>query len=71
MTGVETEAEPLVAVFVTVGVRTSDGPGPGPKRLPQREAQVLLNKRFAIGGSEPPRGYSDGGVVASGAIAAQ
>jgi hypothetical protein len=35
----------LVAVFVTVAVRTSDGPGPGPKRVPPGEAAALVGEQ--------------------------
>jgi hypothetical protein len=56
-------AEPeLVAVFVTVAVRTSDGPGPGVKRVPPGEAAALVGNRRAVYGDQAPRGSSDGGV---------
>lgn len=55
----ETEPEPLVAVYLTVAVRTSRGPGPGPLELPAAEAGRLISARFAIGGSQPPRGMED------------
>lgn len=46
-----------VTVFVVVGVRTSDGPGPGVKRVPHAEAQALLANRVAVAGDQPPRNY--------------
>jgi len=52
-------SEPLVAVFVTVAVRTSDGPGPGVRRVPPGEAA-----RRAVYGDQPPRGFEDGGTDA-------
>jgi hypothetical protein len=55
----EPEPEPLVAVYLTVAVRTSRGPGPGPLELPAAEAGRLITARFAIGGSQPPRGMGD------------
>jgi hypothetical protein len=54
--------EPVVTVFVTNAVRTSDGPGPGVKRLPPGEAAALVTSRRAVYGDQPPRGYSDGGI---------
>jgi hypothetical protein len=53
----EPEAEPLADVYLTVGVRTSDGPGPGYKRLPQREANLLVARKLAVAGTEPPRSF--------------
>jgi hypothetical protein len=47
----------LAEVFVTVAVRTSAGPDPGPKRLPVAEASALVNERRAVWGSQPPRGW--------------
>jgi hypothetical protein len=54
--------EPMVTVFVTNAVRTSDGPGPGVKRLPPGEAATLVGNRRAVYGDQPPRGFSDGGA---------
>jgi hypothetical protein len=51
-----------VPVFVTAAVRTSDGPGPGVKRVPAAEAAALVANRRAVWGDQPPRGYSDGGM---------
>src|SRR5690348_5334001 len=48
----------LVPVFVTNGVRTSDGPGPGVKRVPPAEASALLADRVAVPGDKPPRNWS-------------
>jgi hypothetical protein len=53
---------PLVDVFLTVAVRTSDGPGPGHKRLPPGKAAALVGNRPAVYGDQPPRGYADGGM---------
>jgi hypothetical protein len=50
------EAEPLVMVYLVNGTRTSRGPGPGPLELPAAEASRLIAARFAVGGSQPPRG---------------
>ncbi len=44
----------LVAVFVVNGTRTSQGPGPGPLKLPPLEAGALVRQRLAIYGSKPP-----------------
>ncbi len=57
-------SEPLVAVFVTVAVRTSDGPGPGVRRVPPGEAARLVGDRRAVYGDQPPRGFEDGGTDA-------
>jgi hypothetical protein len=57
------EAVPLVSVYVTTAVRTSDGPGPGHKRVPPDEAGRLVGNRRATYGDKPPRGFEDGGVV--------
>jgi hypothetical protein len=46
-----------VPVFVTVAVRTSDGPGPGVRHLPPAEAQSLIGRRLAVHGEQPPRGW--------------
>jgi hypothetical protein len=52
--------EPLVAVYVTTAVRTSDGPGPGVKRVPPDEAGRLVGDRRAVYGEQPPFGFADG-----------
>lgn len=51
----------LVPVFVTTGVRTSAGPGPGPRRVPPAEAAALVGRKLAVYGEAAPRGYLDGG----------
>jgi hypothetical protein len=51
----------VVAVYLTNGTRTSQGPGPGVKRLPPDEAGRLVSARLAAFGEAPPRGYADGG----------
>jgi hypothetical protein len=52
----------LVAVYVTNAVRTSDDPGPGPKRVPPGEAGRLTRSKHAVYGEQPPRGLLDGGA---------
>jgi hypothetical protein len=52
----------LVAVFLTVGVRTSGGCGPGVVRVPRDEAAWIVRSRHGVAGEEPPRGYLDGGA---------
>jgi hypothetical protein len=47
-----------VPVFVLNGTRTSDGPGPGVKRLPRAEAGALVSARLAVAGDQPPTGWS-------------
>jgi hypothetical protein len=46
--------EPLVAVYVTNGVRTSAGPGPGAKTLPASEAGALVSAKLAVYGDRNP-----------------
>jgi hypothetical protein len=60
----------LVTVFLTNAVRTSAGPGPGPKQLPSDEANRIINAKLGVYGSEPPRAYLDGGQQgpAAGAV---
>jgi hypothetical protein len=53
-----TEPE-LVTVFLTTGIRTSAGPGPGVKQLPPAEAAALVADRRAVYGEQAPRGYGD------------
>ena len=61
--GQDHDAEPqLVAVYLTSGVRTSAGPGPGVRHVPPAEAAQLVNRRVAVHGDRPPRGYLDGGA---------
>jgi len=52
----------LVDVYLSVAVRTSAGPGPGPKRLPPAEAADLIKRKAAVYGTQPPRGFEDGGA---------
>jgi hypothetical protein len=52
----------LVPVFLTVGVRTSGGAGPGVVRVPRDEAARIVAGRHGVAGEEPPRGFEDGGV---------
>jgi hypothetical protein len=59
VTGPETDTVP---VFLTVGVRTSGGPGPGVVRVPRDEAARLVAARHGVPGERPPRGYEDGGA---------
>jgi hypothetical protein len=53
---------PPVSVYLTTAVRTSDGPGPGVKRVPPGDAAALVNDRRAVYGDQPPRGFTDGGA---------
>ena len=41
-------------VYVTNGVRTSQGPGPGPMVLPVSEANALIFFKYAVAGSRNP-----------------
>ena len=50
----EQPAEPVMTVYLTNAVRTSQGPGPGPKTLPVSEANALINIRYAVAGSRNP-----------------
>ena len=59
MTGPETDTVP---VFLTVGVRTSGGPGPGVVRVPCDEAARIVAARHGVPGERPPGGYEDGGA---------
>ena len=45
-------------VFLTVAVRTSAGPGPGPKHLPRAEAGRLVAMHHAVPGDRPPPNWS-------------
>jgi hypothetical protein len=53
---------PLADVFLTMAVRTSDGPSPDHKRLPPGEAAALVARRRAVYGDRPPAEFEDGGV---------
>jgi hypothetical protein len=41
-------------VFLTNAVRTSAGPGPGPKQLPAAEAGALVRAKLAVYGDRAP-----------------
>lgn len=51
-----------VPVYLTVGVRTSGGNGPGVVHLPREEAARVVAARHGVPGEQPPRGYADGGA---------
>ncbi len=61
----EPEPEPVITVFLTNAVRTSQGRGPGGKQLPAHEANALLRAKMAVAGDRPPRDHSDGGSPAN------
>lgn len=46
-----------VTVYLTVAVRTSKGPGPGPLTLPRDEAGRLVAQRYGVYGAEPPLSF--------------
>jgi hypothetical protein len=48
------QPEPQVTIYVTNGVRTSGGPGPGVKTLPASEAAALVGMKYAVYGDKPP-----------------
>lgn len=48
------QPEPEVTIYVTVGVRTSQGPGPGVKVLPASEAGRLVGMKYAVYGARNP-----------------
>ena len=52
----------LVPVFVTTGIRTSGGAGPGVVRVPRDEAARIVASRHGIAGEQAPRGFLDGGA---------
>jgi len=49
------QPEPLVTVFVTNAVRTSQVPGPGVKRLPASEAGATVGMKYAVSGDRDRR----------------
>lgn len=55
-------APDLVPVFLTVGVRTSGGNGPGVVHVPRDEAARIVAARHGVTGEQPPRGFLDGGA---------
>ncbi len=69
LAAMDTQAQPqqappgqqMVTVFLVNAVRTSAGPGPGPKTLPSDEANRLIGSKMAIYGDQPPRNFLDGG----------
>jgi hypothetical protein len=58
MSGTQAQEPAAVPVYLTNAVRTSAGPGPGPKMLPSPEAGALVRDRLAVYGDQPPRGMS-------------
>jgi len=48
------QPEPEVTIYLTVGVRTSQGPGPGVKTLPASEAGALVGMKYAVYGDRNP-----------------
>ncbi len=48
----------LVPVFLTVGVRSSGGNGPGVVWVPPGEAAALVARKHGIFGERPPSGFS-------------
>jgi hypothetical protein len=62
--------QPVVAIYVTNGTRTSQGPGPGVKVLPALEANALIAMKYAVYGDQPPGGmggHPEGSVKPFGA----
>jgi hypothetical protein len=55
----------LVPVFLTTGIRTSAGPGPGVRRVPPDEAGRIVADRLGVMGETAPAGYDDGGSPAA------
>ena len=49
-----------MTVYLTNAVATSDGSGPGVKRLPPAEAAALVGRKVAIYGPHPPDGFHRG-----------
>jgi hypothetical protein len=50
------QPEPQMTIYLSVGVRTSQGPGPGVKTLPASEALSLVSAKYAVAGTSPPDG---------------
>lgn len=50
--------EDVVPVFVTNGIRTSQGAGPGLRYLPRGEAAAIIGARHGIAGTRPPDGFA-------------
>jgi hypothetical protein len=55
----------FVPVYLTVGVRTSGGTGPGVVHVPREEAARIVASRHGIAGDRAPRGFEDGGADGS------
>jgi len=53
--------EDRIPVYLTVGVRTGGGNGPGVVHVPRDEAAHLLRNRYGVPGELAPRGFLDGG----------
>lgn len=64
------EAADLIPVFVTVGVRTSQGAGPGLRYLPRSEAAAIIGARHGIAGTRPPAGFAGSVETVTAGIAA-
>jgi hypothetical protein len=50
----EPAPEPLVSIYLTNAVRTSQGPGPGVKQLPANEANALIGMKYTVYGDRSP-----------------
>lgn len=50
----------MVTVYLTNALATSDGNGPGAKRLPAAEAAALVRGKVAVYGPHPPHGFHRG-----------
>ena len=48
----------LVEIFLTVAVRCSDGSHHGAHKVPRAEAARLIGMRYAVTGTQPPRGFN-------------
>jgi len=44
----------MARIYLTVGVRTNAGPGPGVKQLPASEANALIGMKYAVYGDREP-----------------
>jgi hypothetical protein len=59
----EQPAEPVMMIYLTNAVRTSQGPGPGPKTLPVSEANALISMKYAVPGTRNPEAADPEPVV--------
>ena len=59
----EQPAEPLVTIYLTNAVRTSQGPRPGIKNLPASEASALVGMKYAVPGTRNPEAADPEPVV--------